>query len=196
MKKIVMGLVILLSTLSAIAQDNIIIGCRFNYDNVVKLSFGPGLFHQTFDFNNGQDDDVSLSLDLSVDYNHIFNNHMGVGVNIMNSYINALDGNDFYAGASFYFGALEYHTHKWYFDGSLGLGYAHNNYTEHKNGLGLLIQVGAHYKISRFWGIGAEVHSLNCFYKKPDDWKSYSNKGSDFFNSARFSLALGVQHFF
>ena len=197
MKKIILGLVILLSSLSAIAQDqNIIVGCQFTYDNVIELSYGPGLFHKTYDFTNGQHHDDLLSLDLSVDYAHIIKNHMGVGVNFMHSHIGAIDGDEIYAGASFYFGTLNYNTHRWYFDGSLGLGYAHNNYTEHKNGLGLLVQAGVHYLLSRRWSVGAEVHSLNCFYKKPSDWKLHDEDGSEYFNASRLSLGIGVQYFF
>ena len=163
-------------------------------NNIIKLSYGPGLFIKSYDFTYGQHKDVLLSLDLSLDYAHTFDRGFGFALNFIQSHISALDGDDFYAGASFFYGIpVDY---EWYLDASLGLGYAHNNYTEHSDGVGVFGQVGFHYRMTKHWGAGAELRLLDCIYKKPHDWKQYNENGSGVFTSWRMTLALGVQYYF
>lgn len=163
-------------------------------NNVVKVNYGPGLVYSTIiDYFENKEYKASMSLDLSVDYAHTFNNGLGFGINIIQSHLNAIGSNDFYGGASLYYGHT---TNKgWYIDASLGLGYAGNDYAEHENGFGVFGQVGAHYKITRHFGVGAELRSLTCYYKKPKNWDGYYNKDG-VFGTKRLSLSIGLQYYF
>ena len=136
---------------------------------------------------------ASLSLDLSVDYAHTFKSGLGFGLNFIQSHLNAIGCNDFYAGASVYYGFLV--KNRWYFDASIGAGYAGNDYSDSKNGFGLFEQLGAHYKFTRHWGVGAEIRLLNCFYKEPDGWDEVAGKDVSF-GTKRVALTLGVQYYF
>lgn len=162
--------------------------------NVIKINYGPGLVYSTMiDYGLRKEYTSSMSLDLSIDYAHTFNKGLGFGINIIQSYLNAIGSNDFYGGASLYYG----HTtdKSWYIDASVGLGYARNDYAEHKSGLGLFEQIGAHYKISRHFGVGAELRLLTCYYKKPKNWDDYYNEDG-LFGTKRIALSVGLQYYF
>ena len=198
MKKLLIGIVLLLSGLTAVqAQETTDLeATNFETSNVVKLNFGPGLVYSDiyeFNFPHSILHKTSMSLDLSVDYAHTFKKGIGFGLNFIQSHLYALGSNDFYAGASVYYACLV--NNRWYFDVSLGAGYARNDYGEHKNGAGVFEQIGAHYKITKHWGAGAEIRLLNCYYKKPDGWDDVT--GSDAgFGTKRAALTLGVQYYF
>ena len=163
-------------------------------NNVIKVNYGPGLVYSTLiDYYERKEYKTSMSLDLSVDYAHTFNKGLGFGINVIQSHLTAIGFNDFYGGASVYYGHT---TNKgWYVDASLGLGYAGNDYAEHESGIGIFKQVGAHYKITRHFGIGAEIRSLNCYYKKPKNWKEYYKKDG-VFGTERLSISTGLQYYF
>ena len=197
MKKVLLLFMILLCSLtSAQALDLSAEGVSAfkPTNNVIKLSYGPGLFLKSYDFTYGQHKDALLSLDLSVDYAHTFNKGFGFAVNFIHSHISAIDGNDIYVGPSFYYGSPV--DSYWYLDASLGLGYAHNNYTEHKNGVGLFGHAGIHYRIVKHWSVGAELRLLDCFYEKPNGWKQHDENGLGIFSNWRMALAFGVQYYF
>ena len=163
-------------------------------NNVIKVNYGPGLVYSTIiDYYERKEYHTSMSLDLSVDYAHTFNKGLGFGINVIQSHLTAIGFNDFYGGASVYYG----HTtnNGWYVDASLGLGYAGNDYAEHESGIGIFKQVGAHYKITRHFGIGAELRSLNCYYKKPKNWEKYYKKDG-VFGTGRLSISAGLQYYF
>ena len=193
MKKLIIGIVFLLSAFMAVqAQEAIDLEIT---SNVIKLNFGPGLVYSDiyeFDFPKAILHKTSMSLDLSVDYAHTFKNGIGFGLNFIQSHLNAIDGNDLYAGASVYYGYLL--KNRWYFDISLGMGYARNDFADHKNGVGLFEQIGAHYKLTKHWGVGAEIRMLNCFYKQPDGWEEIVGKNVSF-GTKRAALTLGAQYY-
>ena len=196
MKKSLIVIVLLLSALTAVqAQETSDLEAA-KTSNVIKLNFGPGLVFSDiyeYDYPKARLHKTSLSLDLSVDYAHTFKNGLGFGLNFIQSHLNALNGNDLYAGASIYFGYLL--KNRWYFDISLGLGYARNDYSDPKNGVGVFEELGAHYKLNRHWGVGAEIRMLNCVYKKPDGWDEVVGKDVEF-GTKRAALTLGVQYYF
>lgn len=163
-------------------------------NNVIKVNYGPGLVYSTIiDYDLRKEYKASMSLDLSIDYAHTFNRGLGFGINVIQSHLNAIGLNDFYGGASLYYGHTT--TKGWYIDASLGLGYAGNDYTEHESGIGVFEQLGAHYKITRHFGVGAELRSLTCYYKKPKNWEEYYDK-EGMFGTKRISLTVGLQYYF
>lgn len=194
MRKLLLGIVILLGALTAVQAQEA--GDFDVTNNIIKLKYGPGLVFSDiyeYDFPKTICHKTSMSLDLSVDYAHTFSNGLGFGLNFIQSHLNALGKNDYYAGASIYFATLL--KSRWHFDVSVGLGYARNDYGENKNGIGLFEQIGAHYKLAPHWGVGADIHLLSCFYKKPDGWEDIA--GSDAgFGSKRVALTLGMQYYF
>ena len=56
-------------------------------------------------------------------------------------------------------------------------------------------EIGAHYKFTKHWGVGAEIRLLNCFYKKPDGWEEVVGKDTSF-GTKRAALTLGAQYYF
>ena len=160
--------------------------------NVIKLNYGPGLVYSEMrELNNIYK--TSSSYDLSVDYCHTFNKGLGFGVNVIQSHLNAICSNDFYAGASVYY-AKEL-KNGWYFDASLGLGYAGNDYDAVEGGVGVFEQIGAHYKFARHFGVGAELRSLSCSYRTQlERSRIYSFEGS--FGTNRIALTIGLQYYF
>ena len=198
MKKSLMAIVLLLSALMAVqAQETIDVeATSYQTSNVIKLNYGPGLVYSDiyeFNYPKAIRHKASLSLDLSVDYAHTFKNGLGFGLNFIQSHLDAIGCNDLYAGASVYYGYL--HNNRWYFDASIGAGYSRNDYGDNKNGVGLFEHLGAHYKFTRHWGVGAEIRSLNCFYKQPDGWEEVVGKDVSF-GSKRVALTLGAQYYF
>ena len=118
---------------------------------------------------------------------------LGFGVNVIQSHLNAICSNDFYAGASVYY-AKEL-KNGWYFDASLGLGYAGNDYDAVEGGVGVFEQIGAHYKFARHFGVGAELRSLSCSYRTQlERSRIYSFEGS--FGTNRIALTIGLQYYF
>lgn len=196
MRKLFVGIVMLLSAFIAVQAQE---ASDFEAtNNVVKLNFGPGLVFSDiyeYDFPKTICHKTSMSLDLSLGYAHTFNSGLGFGLNFIQSHLNALGKNDYYAGASFYYGTFV--NNRWHFDISVGLGYARNDYGEQgsKNGFGLFEQIGAHYKFAKHWGVGADIHLLSCFYKKPDGWDEITDSDTGF-GSKRAALTLGLQYFF
>lgn len=180
-----------LHTATAYAQDEV---PTKTTHNVIKLNYGPGLvYSKIYDFDNGEKHSTSSSWDLSIDYAHTFRSGLGFGLNVIQSHLNAIGLNDFYGGASVYYGLS---TPKgWYFDAAVGGGYARNDYAEHRVGYGVFQQVGAHYKLSRHLGVGAELRELSCYYRKPHNWEEYYQKGGRF-GTQRISLTVGVQYYF
>lgn len=162
--------------------------------NIIKVNYGPGLvYSKIIDYDLRKEYSCSSSYDLSVDYAHTFNKGLGFGINIIQSYLNAIGSNDFYAGASFYYGHT---TDKgWHIDASAGLGYASNDYAEHESGLGVFEQIGVHYKITRHFGVGAELRSLTCYYKKPKNWSDYYKEDGTF-GTKRIALSASLQYYF
>lgn len=160
--------------------------------NVIKVNYGPGLVYSEMrELNTVYK--TSSSYDLSVDYCHTFNKGFGFGVNVIQSYLNAIGSNDFYAGASVYY-AKEF-KNGWYFDASLGLGYAGNDYSTPEGGIGVFEQIGAHYKFTRHFGVGAELRSLSCSYSTQIERPGhYSFEGS--FGTNRIALTIGLQYYF
>lgn len=198
MKKLFIGIVLLFSAFTAVqAQETSDLeATSFETNNVIKLNFGPGLVYSDiyeYDFPKAILHKTSMSLDLSVDYAHTFKNGIGFGLNFIQSHLYAIDGNDFYAGASVYYGYLL--KNRWFFDVSLGIGYARNDFAEHKNGAGVFEQMGAHYKLTKHWGVGAEIRILNCFYRQPDGWEDVVGEDVSF-GTKRAALTLGVQYYF
>ena len=162
-----------LHTATAYAQDE---APTKTTHNVIKLNYGPGLvYSKIYDFDNGEKHSTSSSWDLSIDYAHTFRSGLGFGLNVIQSHLNAIGLNDFYGGASVYYGLS---TPKgWYFDAAV------------------FQQVGAHYKLSRHLGVGAELRELSCYYRKPHNWEEYYQKGGRF-GTQRISLTVGVQYYF
>ena len=158
MKKLLINIVFLLSALMPVqAQETIgLEEISYETSNVIKLNFGPGLvYSDIYDYNFpiAIRHKTSLSLDLSVDYAHTFKSGIGFGLNFIQSHLNAIGSNELYGGASVYYACLV--KNRWYIDVSLGAGYARNDYSEYKNGFGLFEQIGAHYKLTKQWGVGA-----------------------------------------
>lgn len=196
MKKSLIAIVLLLSAFTAVQAQETIDSKATSFEtcNVIKLNYGPGLvYSDIYDYPKATLHKASLSLDLSVDYAHTFKNGLGFGLNFIQSHLNAIGCNDLYAGASVYYGFL--FKNRWYFDASIGAGYARNDYSDTKNGFGLFEQLGAHYKLTRHWGVGAEIRMLNCFYKEPDGWDEVAGKDVSF-GTKRVALTLGVQYYF
>ncbi len=198
MKKLLIGIVFLLSALTPVqAQETIgLEETSYETSNVIKVNFGPGLVYSDiydYDFSKAIRHKTSLSLDLSLDYAHTFKSGLGFGLNFIQSHLNAIGSNDFYAGVSLYYGYLL--KNRWYFDISMGAGYARNDYGEYKNGFGLFEQIGAHYKFTKHWGVGAEIRLLNCFYKQPNGWEEVVGKDVSF-GTKRAALTLGAQYYF
>ena len=198
MKKLLIGIVFLLSALMPVqAQETIALEeTSYETSNVIKLNFGPGLvYSDIYDYNFpiAIRHKTSLSLDLSVDYAHIFKSGIGFGLNFIQSHLNAIGSNELYGGASVYYACLV--KNRWYIDVSLGAGYARNDYSEYKNGFGLFEQIGAHYKLTKHWGVGAEIRLLNCYYKKPNGWEEIVGKDTSF-GTKRAALTLGAQYYF
>ena len=198
MKKILFLFVMLLGALTAVqAQESTDFeATSYETSNVIKLNYGPGLVFSDIyeiDYSRIRRHKNSMSLDLSVDYGHTFKHGIGFGLNFIQSHLNAIGCNDFYAGASVYYGYLL--KNRWYFDISLGMGYARNDFADHKNGVGLFEQIGAHYKLTKHWGVGAEIRMLNCFYKQPDGWEEIVGKNVSF-GTKRAALTLGAQYYF
>ncbi len=198
MKKLLIGIVFLLSALTSVqAQETIgLEETSYKTSNVIKLNFGPGLVYSDiyeYNYPRAIRHKTSLSIDLAVDYAHTFKSGLGFGLNFTQSHLDALGKNDFYAGASFYYSYLL--KDRWYFDVSLGAGYARNDYGENKNGIGLFEEIGAHYKFTKHWGVGAEIRLLNCYYKKPNGWEEIVGKDTSF-GTKRAALTLGAQYYF
>ena len=196
MKKLIIGIVFLLSALTAVqAQETKDIeATSYETSNVIKLNYGPGLvYSDIYDYLKARIHKASMSLDLSVDYAHTFKNGLGFGLNFIQSHLNAIGNNDLYAGASLYYGYL--HKNRWHFDVSLGLGYSRNDYSDNRNGVGFFEQTGAHYKLTKHLGVGAEIRLLSCFYKQPDGWEKVAGKDVSF-GTKRVALTLGAQYYF
>ncbi len=198
MKKLLINIVFLLSALMPVqAQETIgLEEISYETSNVIKLNFGPGLvYSDIYDYNFpiAIRHKTSLSLDLSVDYAHTFKSGIGFGLNFIQSHLNAIGSNELYGGASVYYACLV--KNRWYIDVSLGAGYARNDYSEYKNGFGLFEQIGAHYKLTKHWGVGAEIRLLNCYYKQPNGWEEIVGKDTSF-GTKRAALTLGAQYYF
>ena len=198
MKKLLIGIMFLLSALTAVqAQETTgLEETSYETSNVIKLNFGPGLIYSDiyeYNYPRAIRHKTSLSLELSVDYAHIFKNGIGFGINFIQSHLNAIGSNERYAGASIYYACLV--NNRWYLDVSLGAGYARNDYGENKNGIGLFEEIGAHYKLTKHWGVSAEIRLLNCYYKKPNGWEEVVGKDTSF-GTKRAALTLGAQYYF
>lgn len=71
------------------------------------------------------------------------------------------------------------------------MGFARNDLEQpdQENGLGLLTILGCTYKLSRHWGIGADLRQLTSIYRKPAGWE-----GRYGFN--HYQLGIGLAYLF
>ena len=168
--------------------------------NIIKLNCGTGmLFSKIYDNSKRIEKNNSSTIDLAVDYVHINDKNHGYIISFINSMVNGLDKRDYYLGIGVY--GIHPCSNGWYYDGNIGIGYITKDYSDNKNGIGLMGQLGGGYKLNKHLGIGANLRILTAMYmnsKAFDNNAGYYNEGSSHEGDymARLSLSLSMQYFF
>lgn len=160
-------------------------------NNIIKLSYGPGVLLSTF-FDYGETYNNATMLELSLDYEHVWNNGFGFGINALQNHCSKGNFNVFYIGPSFVY---NYTTNKGIrLDTTCGIGYAANDfdYRKSRNGVGVFVSFSLDYMFTKHFGFGIEARDMITSYKKPKEFKNY--KGRYAIDWA--SVSLGVRYYF
>lgn len=141
----------------------------------------------------------SSSLELSLDYAHLWDlaEHHALGFEI-NGYQSHLDRNGcniFYGGASVVYNFRT--DNGWVFSASEGMGYAGNDFDEglhdrwDEGGIGVYSKIGAHYKLTKHLGIGAEARLLGSFFRV-----QYDDGGDDVKEIVQSGISAQLRWYF
>lgn len=164
MKKVLTAALFMLSCLGCVAQNDNKMDATQN-----RITIGGGAAYSFNDIPDFQTiHDGSSSLELSVDYAHLWNiskqHAIGFEVNAYQSHLHANGCNIFYGGASIVYNFRT--TNGWIFSASEGMGYAANDFDDRwdEGGIGAYCKVGAHYKLCKNLALGAELRMLSTFF--------------------------------
>lgn len=164
MKKVLTATLMMALCLSSNAQNGSKMDATQN-----RITIGGGAAYSFNDIPDFQTiHDGSSSLELSVDYAHLWNisrqHALGFEINVYQSHLDANGCNIFYGGASMVYNFRT--KNGWVFSASEGMGYAANDFDERwdEDGIGAYCKVGAHYKLFKNLAVGAEVRMLSAFF--------------------------------
>ncbi len=169
--------------------------------DVVKVGVGPGWILSEFTTYNGTYK-RKMGFNVSADYQHIWNYGFGLGVNYQyfgTSFDNDLKLKMHYIGPSL--AASMKLGKKWIWDVQLGLGYtnytesisnSYNSVSESISRMGVMAQMGVHYKMSDKIGIGLQLDSFRMSMERPEgiDTSKY-----DFYGIERMDLQFGLRFY-
>lgn len=171
-----------------------------NPDNIFKVSVGPSWITSELQTpTKAYKNETGIALEL--DYQHLWRSGIGIGFNYLyhsTSFNEAYGVNMHYFGPSVVYGVKL--GDNWRMDCALGLGYS--VYTEKVKGyfseensdsnIGLLVQLGIEYMLSKNIGIGLQLNSFTMSMKRPDgiDTSKY-----DFYGIKRLDAQLGLRFY-
>lgn len=138
-------------------------------DTQNRLTVGGGVAYTFNDISEfGAIYRGSSSLELSVDYAHLWNisrqHALGFELNGYQSHLDANGCNIYYGGVGIVY---NFRTNNgWIFSLSDGVGYAGNDFDVHwdEGGIGGYSKLGAHYKLTKHLAVGAEARLLSAFF--------------------------------
>ena len=172
--------------------------------NILKVNIGPSFMTSKFEYYYTDGTNVrkaklksKTGLDIGIDYARLWRTGFGVGVNLLHnqtSYDGDIDVSLTYLGPSIVWSRKT--TEGWRWECSLGVGYSHYNQkapgvaTESSGGFGTLSKIAVDYCISEKFAIGAELNSINQYFKAPQGWDD------DDFGYSRINLMIGARYYF
>ena len=168
--------------------------------NIIKLNCGTGmLFSKIYDNSKRIEKNTSSTLNISLNYIHLYDKKHGYIFDFTNSQISGSQKNEFFIGLGIY--GIKPNNNGWYYDGSLCIGYMRKDFGLSNHGIGLKGQLGGGYKLSRHFGIGANLSALAGLYinKAENDYyfSSHLPTGTDENQKPiRLTLSIGVQYYF
>lgn len=176
-----------------------------NPRDILQISAGPSWITSRIVTSAGYYDS-KLGFGLTADYQHLWRNGLGIGVNYMyysTSFDEGFSVRMHYIGPSLV-GSIMLGSN-WRLNASLGLGYSY--YKEYgdisydtlwmqdeysaESALGTLAQMGIEYKLSKQVGIGLQINSLLMPMKKPDDYYLDYN----FYGIKRTDVLIGLRYY-
>lgn len=198
LKVIIISIMSMLMTMSyAKAQEETVTN---EPHNIIKLNCGAGmLFSEINNYKEQKVKHTSSTLDLTLNYVRLYDNKYGYIFDFTNSQISGSQKNEFFIGLGIY--GIKPNNNGWYYDGNLCIGYMRKDFGLSNHGIGLKGQLGGGYKLSRHFGIGANLSALAGLYinKAENDYyfSSHLPTGTDENQKPiRLTLSIGMQYFF
>lgn len=167
--------------------------------NIIKLNCGTGmLFSKIYDNSKRIEKNTSSTLDLSLNYIHLYDKKHGYIFDLTYSNIIGLEKNELFLGAGIY--GIKTKDNGWYYDGNLCIGYMRKDFGQGENGIALKGQIGGGYKLSEHLSIGANLGALAGIYMDKEENYNYSSSKYSIDNEGnrpiRLTLSIGVQYYF
>lgn len=163
-------------------------------NNIFKLSYGPAVMLSDFVEWDGKIYRNASMLNLSFDYEHVWNNGFGFGINASQNHCSKGNFNVFYVGPSLVYNRTTKRGFR--LDAAFGIGYAANDLdiVKSRNGVGTFASFSLDYMFTKHIGLGAEVREMVTTYRKPKGgvFDKYEGRyGIDW-----IGISLGVRYCF
>ena len=167
---------------------------RNEIKNVLKAEAGPGLIFSKIYTTHGVYK-AKETLDLQLEYEHVWSNGLAVGINYFRSQSWFGDDGDLrlhYVGPSFV--ASMRRSRHWGGDFALGVGYAAYKDDFHSgSGFGIMCNWGVEYVFNKHFGLGAGLGFVIMNFSKPSDIVMPQNTVYGF---RRANLLIGPRFYF
>ena len=166
--------------------------------NVLRLSVGPSLMTSKYQVDNHQYKN-RVGFDLCVDYDHLWKSGFGIGINYLYNYTSFDEGVKSrinYIGPSLVLAPAIKKSFR--YDIAFGIGYCHysDSYegeSETQNRLGVMMRVGAEWKVAKSLALGAQISYISVRMKKPEGLELEKN---EFYGITHFGLQAGLRYYF
>lgn len=166
--------------------------------NVLRISAGPTLMTSKYMVDNHQYRN-RVGIDICVDYDHVWKSGFGFGINYLHNYTSFDEGVKSrvnYIGPSAVFAFSR--TKNFRCDLAWGIGYCHysdsyEGYSIAQNRVGLMMRVGAEWRVAKHLALGAQINVFSVRLKKPEGLELEKN---EFYGIEHFGLQGGLRYYF